>query len=639
MSGQAGIYYFDRRPINSSLESKLYAGLASQGPDANSSYTAAGVLMAYCAFNFDDLSRHESQPHRSARDNVISFDGRLDNRKDLLLLLRHVVQEDSDPALALAAYENWGSEGLARLIGDWSVAIYDAERQHVVLASDYLGVRPLFYYESREFVAWSSSLALLVNWMGVFDELDRRFVAAYLTCNTTADRTIYKNIVHVPCGCAITFRAQSSQRPTSFWKAPVYNRIRYNSDADYEEQLLHLFREAMLARLRTDQVVCCELSGGLDSSSVTCMAHDIIRSGEAAAAHLITVSLDPPGGDDDRYISVVEKHCGIEGIHLGYPGNWSLDLPAGPNVAAAPLLAMTIQQARSQHSTRVSLTGHGGDLVLGNTLHDEVQCADAFRDLHWWLWLREAYAWSLAQRVPIWGTLWRSIIPLMPTRMQQNLWHRNSLATTDSYWNGRQESLIDQTFLRNNLECELYPHHAEYHRAIPSQRQFLYVLDLIRSDHALAATSYAEPLKPSHPFYHRPLVEFSASVPRRQLCAPRKPRDLMRRAFRGLLPSAIVERKTKALTRTAKDFNLHLLGPTLLERPSGLLTVQRGYANDRNLRSALRNPQAINFRRDELNSLVCLEIWLQARERKTPQLPLKEVREAPILSNGVERLA
>jgi asparagine synthase (glutamine-hydrolysing) len=239
MSGHAGIYYFDHRPIDRSIADHLGAGLAFQGPDGGSEHFGPGLLMVYRAFNFDPLSRREKQPYGSGRGNWITFDGRLDNRDDLVLLVGDHLREQkildqTDVALALAAYEKWGEQGLKRLLGDWSIAIWDAERRNLVLASDYMGLRPLFYTTSKEFIAWSSDLAMLAAWMQAEDNLDNYYIAAYLQNEPTYDRTIYHEVRYVPC--AHTVRAGNGiLGKKQFWHLPVESRIRYRTTEDYGE--------------------------------------------------------------------------------------------------------------------------------------------------------------------------------------------------------------------------------------------------------------------------------------------------------------------------------------------------------------------------------------------------------------------
>ena len=76
----------------------------------------------------------------TAKTEVLSWDGRLDNRGDLLLLLADLLRgETSNAALARAAYERWGTDGFVKLIGDWSLVIHDHVNRAIVLASDFAG--------------------------------------------------------------------------------------------------------------------------------------------------------------------------------------------------------------------------------------------------------------------------------------------------------------------------------------------------------------------------------------------------------------------------------------------------------------------------------------------------------------------
>ena len=85
--------------------------------------------------------------------------GRLDNRGGLV---RQLGGSDggasSDGALLVAAYERWGAAGLGRVIGDWSAVLSDPRRRAIVLASDFSGVRPLYYHHRGHEVLWSRSL-------------------------------------------------------------------------------------------------------------------------------------------------------------------------------------------------------------------------------------------------------------------------------------------------------------------------------------------------------------------------------------------------------------------------------------------------------------------------------------------------
>src|SRR5215212_8561395 len=89
------------------------------------------------------------------RIEVLHWDGRLDNRDDLLPRLSDSLTCDtSNAAIARAIYEHWGTAGFVHLIGDWSMVIRDRANRMTVLASDFAGVRPLYYHVEAGWVRW-----------------------------------------------------------------------------------------------------------------------------------------------------------------------------------------------------------------------------------------------------------------------------------------------------------------------------------------------------------------------------------------------------------------------------------------------------------------------------------------------------
>ena len=112
------------------------------------------------------------------RSEVMHWDGRLDNRSELLLRLSDSLQgESSNAAIARATYDRWGTNGLVHLIGDWSLVIRDHKTRTTILASDFAGVRPLYYHVQDGRVQWSNRLQLLLDAIGVPDQVgDGRLV-------------------------------------------------------------------------------------------------------------------------------------------------------------------------------------------------------------------------------------------------------------------------------------------------------------------------------------------------------------------------------------------------------------------------------------------------------------------------------
>src|SRR5262249_45220442 len=150
----------DRRPICRAFETRVSALPAH-------TYRAKGLFLG-------TLVGGDSEPGQrlvvSASGNVCAWDGALHNRKSLAASSGVMpAEERRDAALALEIYERFGVDGLGELIGDWSLALWDHTAGRLHLASDYTGIRPLYFCEKGGALLWSSSLADLRRQTGCED--------------------------------------------------------------------------------------------------------------------------------------------------------------------------------------------------------------------------------------------------------------------------------------------------------------------------------------------------------------------------------------------------------------------------------------------------------------------------------------
>ncbi|MEO5741692.1 MAG: asparagine synthetase B, partial [Vicinamibacterales bacterium] len=148
MAGIFGVCHFDDRPVEPALVARMSETLAHHGRDgegvAIEHSTALGCRLLHTTHQF----AAREQPVRRASGTRLVFDGRLDNRDDLISALRDrcaVSAETSDAELAAASYEITGVEFARHLLGDFSIALFDARERRVVLARDGMGIRPLYY--------------------------------------------------------------------------------------------------------------------------------------------------------------------------------------------------------------------------------------------------------------------------------------------------------------------------------------------------------------------------------------------------------------------------------------------------------------------------------------------------------------
>src|ERR1700687_6047517 len=301
MSVQAGVCNFDGRPVDPKQIEDISQFLKQQGPDADSRYVDGFVALLYRPFHTTAESRRETQPYLSQRGVILTWDGRLDNRHTLVADLRSDLEDNpTDVAIVAAAFDRWEIDCFRHFVGDWAVSIWKPDQRELLLAADYMAIRHIFYYLKKDRILWSTDLGSLVLLSNDKFHIDDKYVAGYFAHCPDAHLTPYLEIREVPPGQFVRVR-NGSALVERFWCFDSKSRLRYKTDAEYEEHFRHVFRQSVQRRLRSDSPILAELSGGLDSSSIVCLADDILAREGAEVPRLDTLSYydrtEPSGGD------------------------------------------------------------------------------------------------------------------------------------------------------------------------------------------------------------------------------------------------------------------------------------------------------------------------------------------------------
>ncbi|HEV2863723.1 MAG TPA: asparagine synthase-related protein [Pyrinomonadaceae bacterium] len=572
--------------------------------------------------NTQELSLVGGRGRPGGRVEVLHWDGRLDNRDDLLLRLGDSLRGDTgNAAIAGAAYERWGADGLVHLVGDWSAVISDKVNRATVLASDFAGVRPLYYHVRAGRVLWSSRLQSLVEATGI-SELDEQYVAGFLTFGGCPNRTPYKGIHSVPPGHAVRVSSEGTSL-RRFWELPFGDEIRYREQRRYEEQLRALFREAVAVRMQTASPVLAELSGGLDSSSVVCMANRLMRSGAVGAPSLTGLSFVWRDSLDEPFIREVESYCGIEGVHVS-----THDVPPVSETQAGDAMPEAFRPLResvaataSRLGAKTILTGQNGDLMMGNWFDDSLQVAASLRRFRPGRACEEALAWSKVLRLPVYRVLWRAFRAALPPALAPAALY----ATPDgSYVPRNVETSLAAGFSDRTGLCEPGGGFSDaWMQAPPERRKYFRVLSMMLELRQLQPCEPLQHLDYTHPFAHRPLVEFLMAVPPDVLCRPGEPRRLMRSAFSDLWPVKLRGRRSKGLFNAPWQEALRPLARAIL-KDRRLQLAERGFVD---LTSALsrmeRLAAGLECNEAQLRQVILLELWLRNRagDGRSGQVP------------------
>src|SRR5216684_3418640 len=149
MSVQVGVWNLNGEPVDREFLAKVGESVAGYGTDGEFPYIIGSLGMLYRPFHTTLGSRLERQPYRSAKGSVVTWDGRLDNRDELMAQLRSELGPDhTDVAVVAAAFDRWDTDCFSKLIGEWALCVWDPRKKRLILARDYIGIRQLFYYPS-----------------------------------------------------------------------------------------------------------------------------------------------------------------------------------------------------------------------------------------------------------------------------------------------------------------------------------------------------------------------------------------------------------------------------------------------------------------------------------------------------------
>lgn len=484
------------------------------------------------------------QPHSTALGTVLLWDGRLDNADELAQALGEWPSSFLNEAqLVASTFDQCGTQAFKDLLGDWSLVAWIERRKTLILAVDYMAMKRLYYRIENGQVQWSNDLEALVHRSKTSLNLDHDYVAGYLAGFPFPGHTPYGEIRSVEPGHFVEI-TESGFSSHCYWRFNSGLRIRYRTDGEYEEHFRHLFRRSVRRRLRSDSPVLADLSGGLDSSSIVCVADHILVHEGAETPRLDTYShydLGEPEGDDLHYIKIVEEKRGRTGHHVdlaAYPRKFRSTferfqvLPG--QFGDSQALETELARIWESGGYKVRLCGIGGDELLGGVPDPRAQLADLLVELRLLRFVRTAIEWSLVKRKPWVQLAWRATALAFPTRFQARVVPEAQVVD----W-------IDADFIRRaQLRTLQLGPSEKYGFRLPSQQECARTIVALARQQASSEHGRAgEELR--CPYLDRDLTEFILAIPRDQIIRPGERRSLMRRALRGLVPQEILDRKSK----------------------------------------------------------------------------------------------
>ena len=451
--------------------------------------------------------------------------------------------EGSEPAIAAHAYRRWCFDVQQRLLGEYALVLFDARDRSAVITHDGLGLAPLFYEERPGELLFATHLLDMIAFLSD-DDLDPEYFADYLaTGYITNARTPFRSVKRLLPGMTLCW-SPSGATLRRTWDLADAHALPRLSAAEYEARLLELLTEGVRSSLDREGPTWISLSGGLDSSTVACLA---AREHDARIGAYSLVIPEFPDANEERWMREVVDEYGIP----WYPIDISTALPFSEppdgflGEPSAAIVHAAVRKKRNallaQHAVKTVLTGDGGDAILGTFsgpvpthLADPLFSGDIVSAV------RGVRDWSKNTGNNRSLSYWISRALVMPALSHL----RNKQIKSDApvplppWLDGEYMRTVrfdDRNWRRIATRC-----------STPGAQE---VWDTIwRGSLSMAAgASTLEEHVVRTPLLYRPLVEFMQAVPPEQKLRPRCDRYLQRRALKGLVPERIRRRAGKAI--------------------------------------------------------------------------------------------
>jgi asparagine synthase (glutamine-hydrolysing) len=560
--------------------------LAHRGPDGTNLWNNGSAAMGHRMLWTTPESIHEYLPFTNFTEElVITADARIDNQDELMraLDIRGKVQENiSDSQLILFAYEKWGEHCPEHLVGDFAFAIYDKRTRSFFCARDPFGIKPFYYfYLSHSVFAFASEIKPLFCLPEARRRVNDVQIGLYLASSyEDKEITFYQDVLRLAPGhCMVV--SPRKKRMQQYWALDPLNELRLASDQEYAMAFRGLFTEAVHCRMRSAFPVGSALSGGLDSSAITCVAHNLSARHNGGSWHTFSSVFDGrPECDEKPYINEVLS-TGAYSPHfvrgdllspLVYmeQSPWRQDEPFTiPNL----FLFWNILNTAQQQGIRVFLDGQDGDTTVSHGEGYFVELANGGR---WIRFLFEAarFVKRFDDDYTSWDLILRYGLKPFPERI---LKHFNGSGSGESqYQDMVRKRSIKQSFAdRISLKERIQLFHWE-RSTLPKTQRACHYLGLNSGlipyiNEIINKTAEAFNINVALPFFDRRLAEFCLSLPPDQKRCGGWNRMVMRRAMENILPEKVRWRGSKAdlsanFSNSLLNFERTLLEKTLQER-------------------------------------------------------------------------
>ena len=564
MSAFGGVCNWSGQPLDPQLLVQMSQRMQWMGPDQQGiiSDQQAGLVQRTLV-----ASPRQSKNNgliRCPRTGVLAAaDSRIDNWEELAasLELGPSCKFPTDVEIILAAYHRWGERAPEKIIGDFAFAVWDPRQQLFFCARDRMGVRPLYSLHQPGFFACASHPAALLALPGVSAQRNEQRLACFLLHILPKDTdTFYKAVHRLPPGCWLQASA-GGVRLRQYWSPLQTQTIKRRDKQEYVNEFRDLFTTAVRCRIQSQFPVGSTLSGGLDSSSITCAASTLLKQQQGGRLHTFSAIFPslPPALlariDERSYMEAARQHCPSIFAHeiladrLQPFATLAEDVRSagqpffGPNM----YIHNAMYAAAAQQGVKVFLDGIDGDSVVSYGFE---RLPHLLLTGRWAMLARELAALKstsnsrqsiarllggYAVKPSLSGLIeWLGLGRMLPEHRRSD---RLSFLQPDFKLRVNADELLQGHCRRMRLPII---NASVHHRASLALPFLSHILEMA----GFASARWA--IEARYPFLDHRLVNYCLSLPVEQKLSNGWSRAIQRKAMVGMAPDSIVRRLTKA---------------------------------------------------------------------------------------------
>src|SRR5947199_106420 len=262
MCGICGVWEYGaaQATIDRALIERMRDTMIHRGPDDQGAeiFDQGRLGLGFRRLSIVDLSPAGNQPMRGCanRDVHLVFNGEIYNHAELRAGLEargHKYSSRTDSETIIHLYEERGLDFVNEIEGDFAIALWDGEREQLILARDRIGVKPLYFYQAAGRFMFASEIKAILAHPAVTPEIDEESLYHYLSFLTTpAPRTLFRGIQKLPAGHMLTLSRDGTINIKQYWDALPPEQTIIRSEEEHKAEILRLLRESIKKRMMSD---------------------------------------------------------------------------------------------------------------------------------------------------------------------------------------------------------------------------------------------------------------------------------------------------------------------------------------------------------------------------------------------------